>query len=1064
MKTRLLFLLLLLAGGYDRAFGQRELRGRVLDAQNGNPLAGASVTLISSKQTALTGNDGRFRMTASATDSVLVTYVGYAPQRLSVQTLAPGEVTFRLVPKEGMLAEVLVNTGYQTLPKERATGAFTHIDGKLLDEMVAPTLLEKLEGITNGLVVDRRVMLIEGPADGATGSLRIRGASTIESNRDPLIILDNFPYEGNLDAINPNDVASITVLRDAAAASIWGARAGNGVIVITTKKGREDARPTVSVTGNTTIGQQPDLFYSRAFLDPIAVLEVEKELFEAGRFPEGNTIALPPYVELLIKKRDGLIDDAAFAAMEAQYYTTDLRREAEKHLYRPSVNQQYALNVSGGTAAHTYYLSGGYDRNTLTTVGDGNDRLSLLARHRFRAGKRLEFQAGIRYARQSSHENAISMYNLANSARYSPLADDAGNALPVLTAYRLAYDEQTEASGLLDGLYRPLDERRLRTFTINGQDIQLDASASYKPLAGLDLSASYQLLRSDGGREYYSAAESHYARNLINRFTQADGTRIIPLGAIRESVGTQLGIAHSGRFLANYNRRFPEDWQLDALAGAEIRQQRQTNEPGYILYGFDEERYIGVNRLDYARPHPTRPLGTATIPAPIQNVSERTTRFLSYFGNGALVYRGRYTLSGSLRWDGSNLFGVKANQRGVPLWSMGGSWQATGSLRLRTTYGRSGNVNHAVSVYPTIGYTTSTFTGLRYANLTGAGNPNLRWETVSTANFGVDVSLLNSRMNGSVDYFNKFASDLLGEDRLDPTSGIVTGIAPLVNNVVNYASLRTQGVDLQLTTRNLTGKLAWESLFLFSITRNKVVRFNTAETLNADAALEYNRKPVPGESLDVLYALPWHGLDPETGRTLIYNADGNRATNYQTWFNAFPIDGLINAGVTAPPYSGSVRNTLTYAGIQLSATVTFKAGHVFRRNSMMPGGINNFRPVHHGDYLLRWQQPGDEARTVVPSSLPYGSPASATTEDRVFGFSEALVVKGDHIRLQDVRLGYTLPARVSGRMGIQQLQIYGYLRNLGLLWKNNDLGIDPDFAEANFPPPLTAAFGIQFSL
>ncbi len=1060
MNTRLLFLLLLVAGAQHRAYCQRELRGQVLDAHTDLPLAGASITLVAARQTVTTGTDGRFRLAPAPTDTVLVTYVGYAPQRLPVAAL-PGEATVRLVPKDGMLTEVLVNTGYQTLPKERATGSFTHIDGKLLDEVVAPTLLEKLEGITNGLQFDRRNMLSEAPADGATGRIRIRGVSTMQSSEEALVILDNFPYEGDLDAINPNDVASITVLRDAAAASIWGARAGNGVIVITTKRGARQAAPQLTMTSNLTIGDRPDLYADRSRLPSATLMEIEADLFANRRYQEFDQTPIPAYAELLIKKRDGLISEADFEAAKARFAQSDIREEALRHLYRPSASQQYAAQVLGGGTNQTYYLSAGYDRNARITIGDRDDRLTLLARHTFQAGRKLEIGTGIRYAGQTIHHDGIPLQALTRLSTYNALTEPDGAPAAVVYDYRLAYQQRAEGLGLLDWQYRPLEERDLVSFAERRGDLQLDGSAVYKPIAGLDITASYQYVQGAYDQNRFADAASYRARNLVNRFTQADGTRIVPEGAIRETPLVSESRAHSGRIVASYARNWAARWELSALGGAEIRQHRETGHPGFTLYGFNPDTYTGTNVLDYATPYNTRPVGTARIPSHFNSIGERTTRFLSYFGNAALAFDRRFTVSASLRWDASNLFGVKTNQKGVPLWSVGGAWQATDAFRFRATYGRSGNVNHGVSVYPTIGYGTGSYTQAPYAYLTSAGNPSLRWETVSTANLGMDFSLLAGRIAGSVEYFSKFASDLIGEDRLDPASGIVSISVPQVTNLVNYASLRTEGADIQLNTRNLSGKLGWQTGWLFSYTRNRVKRFNTAQVLNAESLLTANGIPQPGRPLDALYAFPWNGLDPETGRTLIYHADGSRATDYRQWLRDFPHTALVEAGVTAPPFAGSMRNTLDYAGLQLSATVTFKAGHVFRRTSMLPGGISSFIHTYHSDYLIRWQQPGDERRTVVPSMLPYGAPATANQEDRVFRASEALVTKGDHIRLQDVRLGYTLPRAVSSRIGARSIQAYGYLRNPGLLWRANDQGIDPDFASASYPAPLTTSFGLQ---
>lgn len=236
-------------------------------------------------------------------------------------------------------------TGYQNLPRERATGSFSRVDSSLLQRRISTDVLGRLEDNVPGLAFNRSAM-----AGGVNNPISIRGRSTLFANANPLILLDNFPYEGDVSAINPNDVESVTVLKDAAAASIWGARAGNGVIVITTRKGKRNQAPTVSLTSNITISDKPDL-YAQPRISTADHIELEKTLFARNFFSSDETSAnhpaLSPVTELLIAQRDGHLSAAQAQQQIEALKGRDLRDDYSRYLYRKSVNQQYALQVNG---------------------------------------------------------------------------------------------------------------------------------------------------------------------------------------------------------------------------------------------------------------------------------------------------------------------------------------------------------------------------------------------------------------------------------------------------------------------------------------------------------------------------------------------------------------------------------------------------------------------------------------------------------------------------------------------------------------------------------------------
>ena len=1044
-----------------------QISGHITSKETGEPLVGATLQLIGDGNTAISASDGRFVLPALiANDTLFVRYVGYVSQRLPVGPSTPIPFNFSLVPIENTLEEVEINTGFYRVPRERATGSFTHIDNRTLNRVVGGNILQRLEGVASGVQFTN--------ANGTSASdIRVRGLATIQSDETPLLVVDNFPYEGDINTINPNDVESITILKDAAAASIWGARAGNGVIVITTKQGQYGQQAQLSLSSNLTIGEKPNLFYSQDRLPSEVVMRIEKEKYERGGYylSSEQQAPFPEYVELLIARDSSWISEADFLTKESMLRNTEVRHEALKHLYQPSVYQQYALNVHGGGQAHTYYFSAGYDESRSNVVGNRDSRLNLNLQNTFRPLQGMEISAGMWYTQQRSENNGLSLNNLragGNQIGLSPyigLKDNEGNNLPIVKDYRLYYVNGAVGNGLLDWQYRPLDEVALADNRTRGNEMRLNGGLRYSFLRYFDVHATYQYVRSRSESRSLYNEDSYYIRNIVNRFTQENGSRVIQHAAILQEGNPTESASHSGRLQLNYSRTFGMH-AITALGGGEVRERVQTTFPGYTLYNHDPDLLTGTTYYDYTENHPLNPTGRGRIPQPSSTLAKLTDRYVSYFGNASYVYKKRYMLSGSARWDGSNLFGVKTNQKGTPLWSVGAGWEVSKEnffntewlpyLRIRATYGSSGNVNKQVSVYPAIFHLGPDWiSGLPSAQLTSAGNPSLRWERVNTINLAVDFATADRRIHGAIDYYIKDAEDLIGKDYFVPSTGVFPGSTATNTTLINYANLTTRGLDVQLSTQNLRTHLQWQSTFLLNYVKNEITHYNTGEiNFTSGSWFSNNPPPVVGRSRDVVYAQPWHGLDHETGLPVIF-IDGQRSTDYAAYYNNMEYGDLLQSGVKIPPFYGSLRNDFQWKGLSLSLLVSWRSGFVFRRTSMMPG--REYYDDYHLDYFKRWEQPGDEARTDVPT----GAGENTQAGSYAYKNTAALITKGDHIRLQDINISYTLRRQQLGRVPFQSIRLYAYARNLGIVWRANGSGIDPDYHGATYPTPSTYALGVQ---
>ncbi|WP_111309581.1 SusC/RagA family TonB-linked outer membrane protein [Confluentibacter sediminis] len=1045
---------------------QITVSGKVTD-QSGVPVVGATVLIKGTTKGTATDFDGAFSIAVPNPENALV-FSALGLKTLEVTVGSQKTINVIMTEEISELGEVtLVSTGFQELPKERATGSFVQIDNKLFNRTVSTDIITRLENIVPGLLFDKRQVSDSRGED--IRSLRIRGINSIESDNSPLIVVDNFPFEGDINTINPNDVESITVLRDAASASIWGARAANGVIVITMKKGQWNQPLSVSFNNNVTIGATPDLHYSPDFITSKNYIELEQTLFDRGfynsdlnssRYP-----AISPVVELLAQERDGLISTSELNQELTRLAQYDVRNEAEKYFYRNSLKQQTSLSLRGGSQKAEYYLSGGLDRNLANRDGDELNRITLVSNQTFRPVEGLELRLGINITNQKQKSNGSSWGSIGTELPYNRFADDSGQWLPVTNELRSTYLDEAEANGLLDWQYRPLQEKALRDIVTRTTDYRIDMGVGYNFLNYFNIDLKYQYQRSDSKLRNRQDKDSYLTRHQVNRFTQADGTRVFPYGDVLAQRYNQQ-IAHSGRVQLNYNQRFNSEHRVDALIGMEVREVHAT-QSGFKLFGYDDNVLTFNNELDFTTRFPLRPAGSSYLPSASESTADLTDRYLSYFGNASYSFKNRYVISGSARYDASNLFGVKANQKGVPLWSLGGSWDVSKELfynseilpylRIRTTYGYNGNVNKSATAFPTGRYTVdSNRTNLPVIVLRSPGNPQLKWEKVGMLNLGLDFGFKNQRITGSVEYFNKLGSDIIGEVPLDPTAG--QDLGNLANNV-NYAKTKTYGMDFEINTINIDQAFQWTSTILFSWTKNKILEFNsesiTTNNILAGTTNNFSNLPQQGRPIDGVYSLPWQGLDPNTGDPILV-VDGQPSNDYRDYVRGLTYEDLIYHGVNVAPVYGAIRNNFSWKNFTLSANISWKANYYFRKSSLGYDGLFNDLQVH-SDYANRWQQPGDELITQVPS-MPE---SSDFYRDFMYQGSELHVEKGDHIRLEDINLSYTLSKNAQPRLPFRELRVFANARNLGILWQASKTGLDPDYPNTTYLIPKIYSIGVN---
>jgi TonB-linked SusC/RagA family outer membrane protein len=1064
MKKILIFLLLALPA---LGWAQQKLSGVVRDSTDLEPLTGATVLIRGVKYYSVTDKNGYFSLPRPAgADTLVVTFVGYLPLKVAVRPETSAPISILLSPASRSLREVMVSTGYQQLPQERATGSFDQLDRQLVNRAVSPDVLSRLDGVASGVLFDKRA--------GGMTDFSVRGLSTLTTQiRQPLVVVDNFPYDGNLADINPNDVESITVLKDAAAASIWGVRAGNGVVVITTRKGRLNKALQVSVNSNYTFSAKPDLFAVPA-ISASDFIDVEKYLYQQG-YDSGalaNTYTYPvvsPVVELLNAASSGTITQAEADRQIDALRKIDVRHDFEKYVYRQAFSQQQSISLSGGTEKTAFNLSVGYDRALESLVGNSSDRLTLRDVHTFHPLKNLEVDASAQYTRSSAVSNSQGGYGaitpgggIGGLYPYARLADAAGNPLPIVRDYRAAFVDTAGGGKLLDWRYRPLEETRLANNRALVNDILLNAGLGYRLLPSLNAEVKYQFENSQSsGRNDYGTT-TYYTRNLVNLYSQISGGTVsynLPNGAILDQSESRL-VSNDLRGQLNYGGNIGSKSRLDAILGSELR-QNTTDGYGYRTYGFNDQTLVSQG-TDLVSRFPTYDNIGGRRQLPYQNsFTGLLNRNVSVYGNASWVYDGRYTLTASARRDANNLFGVETNRKWVPLWSAGGTWLVSSEpfyhwaampyLKLRATWGYSGNVNNTIPAVTTIVYRTPTFfnsiNGLPFATISNFPNPNLEWEKTGMMNLAMDFAAAGDRISGSVEYYYKDSRQLIGLVPADLTNGT----AGILNT--NSAELKGHGVDVTLNTVNLAGKFAWKSFLLFSVNKNKVAKYLYTPGSYSFYINSGSVTPVVGEPASTVTSYRWAGLDPASGNPIAY-LNGKPSQDYASIVSGVQKSDLVFSGSAVPQVFGSLRNEVSFAGFSLSVNVTYRFDYYFRRPATGYSALfSNW--TGYSDYEQRWQKPGDEAHTNVPS-LTYPGDAN---RDAVYQYSNITVEKGDNIRLQDARLSYRFNHRRKV-LPFRELEIYLYANNLGILWRANKQGLDPDYG--NFiPAPRTVSAGLK---
>lgn len=1047
----------------------RVITGTVVDEAN-NPLAGATVSTPDKRGVTIVNEAGSFSMTVPRqTNQLTVTSVGYNP--LTINLTSAGSYSIVLKSTSALLQNVeVIATGYQTISKERATGSYGII-GK--DQLEKPTsnIATRLIGTTAGVQASLDV-------DG-NPTFQIRGLTSLYANSQPLIVVDGFPIQGDFNSVNPNDVESVTILKDAAAASIWGARSANGVIVIVTKKAKRGTPLKVEFNVFTRIGKKIDLDYVNPLAPSDQTVEYEKMSFNkwsaqlnSGSFQTNYNKQWSLATVALSEHDLGFITAAQRDAILAQLKTQDNRGQISDHLLANPSTQQYNLTLSGSSGKMQNTLSLMFEDNQSNFKETDSKRYMVNFRNNVEVFKWLDFNFSGFFVSTKQNNNGVGLGDIQNISPYEMLVNPDGS-LANQSRFYWPIMERFVPMRLFpyaDWTYNPIQEIKNRRLESEQLNTRIQAGLTFKILKGLtfDTKGQFELFNINN-RNYYNE-NTFQVRSIINQATTWNQTTNamtlnLPKGGMLMQDRSKVQ-SYNLRNQLNFNRVFSTDHEVSFLAGAEVNNMVSETFGHPTTYGYNDQT-LSVG---------TFPRGPGGTFFPIQNwlganqtfaynnsFSYRTERYFSAFGNMAYTFKQKYTISGSYRTDASNLITDDPKYRYAPFWSVGFGWQLyrenfmrdiswLDRLSLRATYGYNGNVDKSTSFRPLIatGGAPNVYTQDLTATVSSFGNPTLRWEKTGTWNIGADYSLFNGKLYGKFDLYNKYGRDLIALLSIPAVNGTTS-------QRLNNAEMSNRGVELELGTQlDINKNISWRGGVNFSYNKNEIEKLfianYPASTLYSGGTGAY----VVGENANSIWRFKYAGVVNQQPQVV-----GAKGATYD--FGAFtPGDGreyMVNPGTTVAPYTLGFMNAFQVYDFNLSFIVTGKFGHVFQRTGFNypPTWTTRVLPNKKLSEVIN----GDPSR-IVP--LPYNANEPRYYFwDRFHQYLDYLIEDASHVRMQEVNLTYGLPKSLSSRFHISRLQVYAQANDLFTIYAN-DAGEDPEYrlGTMNPRPKLTVGIKCEF--
>ncbi|WP_177192145.1 SusC/RagA family TonB-linked outer membrane protein [Chitinophaga arvensicola] len=1061
------------------------VQGRVSN-DKGEFVGGILVSVKLGKAAAVTDDQGYFNIRNISSKSVLV-FIGFNYQAKEIRVPQNGYAAVTLTTKVLQLDSVVVrniNTGYQILKKERATGSFGQPNMEVFSQRTGSMdVMARLEGLVPGLTVNRGQVTNSNGNGIATQSVVIRGASSIQLGTEPLYVV-NGVVTNDFATVNLDDVTDITVLKDAAAAAIWGARAANGVVVVTTRQGAKNQRLTIGYSGFVNFQGKPDFDYLKR-LNSAQYIQAAKETFDPKTYPWATLSrqSVAPHDVILYNQYRGLITAAQANKSLDSLAAIDNSGQISDLLYRNAMTTNHTISASGGNNIYSFYASLGYTSVASNTPGQKNNSYRINVTQNLHPNKRIQVTLNTQMTNViTSGKNYPGVTN--TFLPYQLFKGPSGENLPM--SYLLGFSDslrqnyQARSATNLD--YIPLDEVNYKYTQSNTLAFNVTANVGVNIWKGLSFQGTYGFMREPGNVTSYQDSKTREQRNTLLSLTVAPTIGSTPVyyypttgGLYTNSSNDQRNWTVRNQLVYAANPRNGKD-ALNIQVGQDAQEsfgsRATTTIPGY------DAALNSYPAIDYAtlrKGVPGTILGFGSLTTQPYVYIQNQSRFTSYFALASYSYQQKYSLDLSWRQDHSNLFGHDESTQNKPIWSVGGKWQIgkesfmkrtnnwQNMLALRATYGITGNSPYvgAASLFDILRVVDANqqigAVAGNALSISQPANTTLSWEITHTTNLGLDFSLLKDRISGSLDVYNKMTTGLIGNVTLNPFSGFASQTG-------NIGELSNKGIELALKTVNIKLRdFSWSTNIAFSYNKNKLLSYVDVNPQFFNANSKITSSYQVGYSLGPLFAYRYAGLD-NMGDPQIYIKD--HAVSKA--LDAATPDDVAYMGTMRPTFNGGLSNTFSYRGISLSVNMIYSLGNVMRRemNQFYTGRMWSSTafngPTISPEFLDRWKQPGDEQKTNVPSYVA-GSASSSRRSVGYYVYGDLNVVSADYAKIRDITLGYDLPAYLLQRIKIRNIRVYAQATNF-LVWTANSDHADPEYSSIQNGGRTLPPFKHSFSL
>lgn len=1034
---------------------------RVID-QEGKPLAGATVYNKMNKLSKVTEADGRCAIDASVGEVIEVSYVGFEARSFTVKANNTA-ITITLKPNS-ILEEAVVNNGYQRIKQKYLTGS---VNSLKMDSIFQPglnTVDKMLEGRVPGLTYIQN----SGQA-GAAPKLRIRGTNTYLGSREPLWVVDGivrtspFPVPaerindpdfvnllGNaVSGLNPYDIDQIDVLKDATAAALYGVRAANGVIVITTKRGKPGP-PTVNYNVTTSLTRRPRYTDRSIYMmNSRERVDVSREMIEKNLQLRGT--AIEAYEKAIIEYYSDLIDYDTFK--DKVGYAETVNTDWLGNTMRDVFASNHTLSVTGGNNTTSYRASVGYRNEPGVIKKESNDLytglLNLQMNYRkFKVDFNVQLSKDKR--RYTPAEVGVMNYAYGTSRAISAYNPDGSRYFypTISSSVSKQYFAQFNTMNILNEMDNSGD-------IVESSEYTASVDASYEIVKGLQFNARLAYTGGNSSRDVWFTENTEWATQLrINAFnTIGDyypAMDMLPFGGeLRQNVVRRENYMVNGRL--NYSSFLDQrkKHQLTAEVAADLLSNRASSVES-VDRGYYPSRGKSFAWID---------LGKYTTYADWLSrksdiITEGLQNSIRPYITGTYIFNDRYVLTATTSQEFSNSFGNRSNEKFLPTWALSGRWNIHEDLlrnvswidraALLMSFGTRGNMLTGQTPYVVIrkGAFDSYFN--EYSSLIQSfPNPDLAWERTQDYNGSFQFSLFKGRINGSLGYFFARTTNAFLSKKVSAVNG-----APGNNYVVNGGILENQGVEISMNFKVIDNLGAGKKGFMWRFDPQLGQVFNRLINTNLNsrnvmvdvASLNFQNYldgsvPVNGKSVNTFYSYRFKTLDPQKGFPIFYGAEPADKDALFSKYNTMLKDDvysavMVESGRREPVLQGSVNNSFSYGNFTLNVTFSYSVGNKIRMLQIASGNYGTFRPSSQQnlrrEFTQRWRYPGDEKFTNIPAIQ--GEPLSVNTDEvawwtgsgstlvynfatdyyQMYDFSDLRVVKGDYLKLQYISLSYRL--------------------------------------------------------